>query len=76
LKPVVVGSPGLLLTLHLARAHDSRSAQEPKKSELGEATEKEARHGGEILEPLEGGDVVDMPIVSERHPNVDIREKK
>jgi hypothetical protein len=76
LQPAVICFPGFLLAFDLAGAHDGCSTQEPKKSELGEATEKEARHGREILEPLEGGDVVDMPIVSERHLNVDIREKK
>jgi hypothetical protein len=43
---------------------------------LGEATEKEAGRGGEMIKPPPGGEVVGMPVVSEREPNVDVREKK
>jgi hypothetical protein len=66
----------LLLTLCQVRSHDGRRTQKPKQTELGEATEKEARHGGERIKPLPGGEVVDMPVVTERDPNIDVREKK
>ena len=76
LEPAVIGSPGFLLTFYLVGAHYSRRAQKPKQSELREPAEKEARRGSDTLEPLACGRVVDMPIVSERHLNVDVSEKK
>ena len=76
LKPAVIGSPGFQLAFYLVGAHYSGRAQKPQQSELSEAAEKEARRGSDTLEPLACGRVVDMPIVSERHPNVDVREKK
>ena len=76
LEPAVIGSPGFLLTFYLVGTHYSRRAQKPKQSELCEAAEKEARHGRDTLEPLACRGVVDMPIVSERHPDVYVREKK
>ncbi len=76
LEPAVIGLPGFLLASCLVGTHDNRCAQEAQKSELSEATEKETRDAREVLEPRDGNRVVDMAIVSERHPNVDVREKK
>jgi hypothetical protein len=44
--------------------------------ELREPTEKNACSRFHAFEPTASDHVVDVPFVSERHPNVDIREKK
>ena len=76
LEPAVISLPSFQLTSYLVGAHYGHRTQKPKQPELGEAAKKEARHGRDTLEPLARGGMVDMPIVSERHPNVDVREKR
>jgi hypothetical protein len=76
LKPIVAGSPGLLLSPCQVRAHHGCGAQKAKQAELGEAAEKEAGQGCEMVEPPAGGAVVDMAVLGEGDPDVDIREKK
>jgi hypothetical protein len=76
LEPPFVGSPGFLLTFGQVRSHDLCRAEEPKQAKLGEAAEKEARPGHKMIEPPASDLMVDMPVVSERQPNVDVRQKK
>jgi hypothetical protein len=76
LEPPVLGFPGFLLTLCQVRSHDSLRAEEPKQAKLGETTEKEVRHRGEMIEPPASDEMMEMPIVGERQPNVDVRQKK
>jgi len=43
---------------------------------LGEAAKKEAGVRGEAGKPCRGAGVMDVPLVGEGDPDVDIREKK
>ena len=76
MKPTVVDFPSFLLTFCQIRSHDGCRTQKPKQAKLSVATEKEPRHRGEMIEPPAGGAVVGVPVVGERHPNVDVRGKK
>jgi hypothetical protein len=57
-------------------SHDGFRSEEAEKSELGEAAKKEAGVRGEPGKPCRGAGVMDVPLVGEGDPDVDIREKK
>ena len=75
-EPTIVRIPRVLLAFCVVRTHHRRRAQETKKPKLGQAAEEEMRRGSKTREPLTRHDVVDMPVVRQRNPNVDVREKR
>ena|SRR5712691_8631483 len=75
LQPAIVGVPCLRLILDFV-AHDGFRSEEAEKAELGEAAEKETGIGRKPGKPCGSASVMNVPLVGEGDPNVDIREKK
>ena len=73
LQPSVVGRPRLWLS-HDLGAHHGIRCQQPQQAELREPTERQRGIRRQRLEPLGRNPVVDVPLVGERHPDVDVRE--
>ena len=76
LKPAVVGLPGLPLAFCAILAHDRSRSEQSKEPELREAAKEKARGGRQTFEPRASGRVVNMAVIGESNPDVDIREKK
>ena len=75
LEPSIVSVPSLLL-VHDLVAHDRFGGQETEQSQLREPAEEEARVRVNGAEPVVRNHVMNMPLVGEGDPDVDIREKK
>ena len=75
LEPAIVGLPSLRL-VHDFVGHDRFRGEEAEKTKLCEAAEKKAGIRRDAGKPRCGAGVMDMPLVAEGDPDVDIREKK
>jgi len=75
LEPTVIGLPGLRL-IHDFVGHDRFRGEQAEKAKLGEAAEKEAGVRGEPGKPSRGAGVMDVALIGQGHPDVEIREKK
>jgi non-heme chloroperoxidase len=75
LEPSVVGRPCLRLGHDFVVHHNPRS-QQTQQAELREPAESEARICGQRHEPLCSSRMMGVPFVGERHPDVDVREKR
>jgi len=73
LQPSVVGGPRLWLSHDLV-AHYGFRRQQPQQAELREPAERQRGIRRQRLEPPGRNPVVDVPLVGERHPDVDVRE--
>jgi hypothetical protein len=62
--------------IHDFVGHNRFRGEEAEKAELGKAAEKEAGVRGDPEKPRGGAGVMDVALVGEGDPNVDIREKK
>jgi len=75
IEPAVVNVPGFVLKKNFP-AHNGFRSEEAQKTELCDATESDARVFVQRLEPSGGDAMVNMAVVSQREPNVDVREKE
>jgi hypothetical protein len=72
----VIGSPRLRLAQDLVIAHDGLGGEKPKQTKLGEAAEAQTGIFVQPFEPRFRCAVMDMALVKERQPYIDIREKE
>ena len=75
LVPPIVGRPRLRLRHDLVAHHRFRR-QQSQQAELRQSAEDEARVRRQRREPRRRNPVVHVPLVGERHPDVDVREKR
>jgi len=75
-NPAIVCSPRFRLAHDLIGFHDCFRGQESKEAELCEPAEEQARSWGEAFEPAARDQMVDVPLVGEGDPDIDVREKK
>ena len=75
LQPPIIGLPGPRL-IHDFVTHDRLGSEEAEKTQLGEAAEKETGVRREHGKPRRAARMMDVCLVGEGDPDVDIREKK
>jgi len=73
-KPTVIGLPRLRL-IQDVRSHYGFGSEQAKQAQLRETTEEKPRIRTERVEPSGSYSVVDVPVVRQGDPDVDVREK-
>jgi len=74
LEPSIVSTPRARLTHHLV-AHNSLGREKTQQAKLREAA-KQARDRAKRGEPAPRHGVMDLRLICEGNPHVDVREKK
>jgi len=75
IQPSVIDLPSFRLRHHLGTHHGIRR-KKPQKAELGYPAETETRVLIQTRKPTRSDGVVDVPLGSERDPDVHVREKE
>jgi len=75
IEPAIVNVPGFVLKKNFSAHYGSRG-EEAQKTELCDATESDARVFVQRREPSGGDAMVNMSVVSQCEPDVDVREKE
>ena len=76
LQPTIVRSPCCRLVHHLVSAHHRFRGQKTQQAELRKPTEEQTRSRADASEPASRDRVMNVSLVRQGDPNVDVREKK